>query len=368
MRTKAFRTLVGAVALAGVVGAMALPATAATTATGQRRVVVPLGHSIQKAINESPPGTVIVLEPGEYQESVQIRKDDITLQGAGASEDGTILVPPAKLPNNLCRQLAKKSGVCVLATRFDHHQIVKTADGDTVTGIMFDGGWNNGVFAYGTTDLSIVNNGAENFHEYGFARFESSGGVIENNEASGTLPDAEAGVYVGDSPNAQAIIRGNDSRFSTFGVFVRHSHHVEVAFNDVDSNCQGIMVLDDGQSGGVGEIAVHDNIAHGNNEPCPPSDEAPPLQGGGILLLGAQNSTVWQNNVLSNSGDQVNSGGILLLSAAQFTGGSDPVGNSIHDNTAYRDSPADIIYDGSGSGNTFARNHCTTSVPAGLCT
>jgi nitrous oxidase accessory protein NosD len=363
MRNVAIRTAVAAVALAAVIGMGAIPASA--SGAGRHRVEVPLGHSIQKAINEAPPGTTIVLEPGVYKESVMIRKDEITLQGAGPGEDGTILMPPDKLPANACRQFAKGSGVCVLATHVKHGQITKTADNDVVTGITFDGGWNFGVFAFGTTGLKIINNEAENFHEYGFARFESSGGLIEGNEAFGLLPDAEAGVYLGDSPDAHAIIRNNSSSGSTFGVFVRHSHFVEVSTNDVDSNCQGIMILDDGQPGGVGDINVHDNKVHANNADCPGE---PPLAGGGILLLGASNSNVWRNLVLSNSGDQVNSGGILLLSSAPFTGGADPVGNRIHDNSAYQNAPADIIYDGSGSGNTFSRNHCDTSQPSGLCT
>ena len=365
MRHLLTRTAVAAVALAAFVGVLAVPAGAQNA---RHKVVVPLGHSIQKAINEAPPGTTIVLEPGIYRESVMIRKDEITLQGAGPGEDGTILMPPEKLPPNLCKRIAKWTGVCVLFTHREGNKITKTADNDVVTGITFDGGWNNGVFAFGTTGLQILNNEAENYHEYGFARFNSSGGIIAGNEAFGLLPDAEAGVYVGDSPHANAVIQGNDSHGATFGIFVRHSHGVEVSYNDLDANCQGIMVLDDGQKGGIGEVDVHDNKVHANNESCPPGDEGPPLSGGGILLLGAQNSTVWRNLVGSNTGHEVNSGGILLFSAAPFTGGADPVGNSIHDNSAYQNSPADIIYDGSGSGNVFKANHCGSSQPAGLCT
>jgi hypothetical protein len=159
MRHIVIRTAVAAVALAAFVGVAAIPA-GATAGSANHRVLVPLGHSIQKAINEAPPGTTIVLEPGIYQQSVMIRKDEITLQGAGPGEDGTILMPPAKLPANLCRKIAKWTGVCVLATHFDHGQITKTADNDVVTGITFDGGWNFGVFGYGTTGLQILNNEA----------------------------------------------------------------------------------------------------------------------------------------------------------------------------------------------------------------
>ena len=127
------RFLLAAMIVLAVLAVTALPATAGGTAIGAHKVFVSPGHSIQKAINESPPGTIIVLEPGVYRQSVQIRKDRITLQGSGASKEGTVLQPPAKYPPNLCRQFFKGTGVCILATRFDHGNIVKTADDDMWT-------------------------------------------------------------------------------------------------------------------------------------------------------------------------------------------------------------------------------------------
>ena len=174
-------------------------------------------------------------------------------------------------------------------------------------------------------------------------------------------------MYVGDSPNAHAVVRGNDVSGSLLGVFVRHSHGVEVAFNNLEGNCEGILYLDDGQPGGAGDGSIHDNVAHSNNLFCPGGEENPPAQGGGILLLGATNTSVWQNDVLANAGEQFNSGGIVLLSAAPFGGGSDVINDTVKDNTAFGNHPADIIWDGSGTGNVFTGNHCEVSVPVGLC-
>jgi hypothetical protein len=364
MRHQLIRSAIAALGVAAVVGAATLPATAAPASN---RVVVRLGHSIQQAINEAPPGTIIVLEPGVYAQSLQIRKDRITLQGAGASEDGTVLVPPADLPKNRCRKMTGGSGVCVIASRLDHGQVINPAVDDVVTGILFRDWPSMGVFGYGTDGLKITNNGATNYGEYGFARFNSTNSVMENNYAEGNGTTAEAGLYVGDSPNAHSIVRGNTvSGGNAFGVFVRHTQWVDVAFNNVSGNCQGILILDDGQPGGAGHAQVHDNVAQANNLFCPPNEEAPPLQGGGILLLGATNSSVWHNNVLGNKGEQINSGGIVLISAGPF-GGSDVINDLVQNNTSYSNSPADIIWDGSGSGNTFNANHCGTSQPSGLC-
>jgi parallel beta-helix repeat protein len=364
MRHHLFRSSIAVFGTSAVVALMAIPASAA--ATQAQRVVVPLGHSIQKAINEAPPGTTIVLEPGTYAQSFQIRKDHITVQGSGPSEDGTVLVPPADLPKNMCRRMTGGSGACVIASRMDHGQVINWAVGDTITGILFENWRGMGVFGYGTDGLTITNNAAVNYGGYGFARFNSMNSTIENNTAQGN-GTSEAGVYVGDSPAAHTVVRGNTiTGGNTWGVFVRHSHGVEVAFNNTSGNCEGIVGLDDGQPGGVGDLSIHDNVAHANNLFCPPN-EGPPLQGGGILLLGATDSSVWHNNVLGNQGDQVNSGGIVVFSASQFTGGSDPINDTIKNNTSFSNGPADIIWDGSGTGNTFTGNQCGVSMPSGLC-
>ena len=47
---------------------------------------------------------------------------------------------------------------------------------------------------------------------------------------------------------------------------------------------------------------------------------------------------------------------------------SDPEFDTIAHNTAFRDKPADLRWDGSGSNINFVANHCTTSIPAGSAT
>ena len=85
------------------------------------------------------------------------------------------------------------------------------------------------------------------------------------------------------------------------------------------------------------------------------------------MLLGATRTLVAGNSVAGNTGKQINSGGIVVASAKQLTGGSDPNFDTIARNTAYRDHPADLIWDGTGTNVTFTGNHCTTSLPPGLC-
>jgi hypothetical protein len=85
------------------------------------------------------------------------------------------------------------------------------------------------------------------------------------------------------------------------------------------------------------------------------------------LLLGATFTLVAHNSVLGNRGRQFNSGGIVVLSAAALTHGSNPNFDTITRNTAFGNHPADLRWDGTGIGVRFTANYCATSVPAGLC-
>jgi hypothetical protein len=56
--------------------------------------------------------------------------------------------------------------------------------------------------------------------------------------------------------------------------------------NRISRNCQGILVLDDGQRGGVGDAALVHNRVVKDNKLCPKNDEMPfDVKGGRILLL-----------------------------------------------------------------------------------
>jgi len=58
---------------------------------------------------------------------------------------------------------------------------------------------------------------------------------------------------------------------------------------------------------------------------------------------------------------------IVVLSARPITKGSNPNFDVIVRNTAFRNRPADLRWDGTGIGVQFRGNHCGTSNPPGLC-
>jgi hypothetical protein len=362
-----------AVALAaGLAGALVAPAVAAVKTsgnvvrTGTPRVVktgpsdwkVRRGGSIQAAVDAAQRGDTITIAPGTYRESVIITKNDITILGSGPRV--TRLVPPPDLGRGPCRG----NGICVFGKIGDHGQIRARTWGVEIRSVGLNKWPGMGLFAYGTAGLRLSNSEALHDGEYGFARFDSTGGAFFGNEARGA---GEAGFYLGDTLHAHATIADNRAVNNNLGFFIRHSHGVALNHNVAIGNCQGILVLDDGQPEGAGNIDIRYNVTNKNNKFCAGGGEAPPLRGGGILLVGAEDTTVGWNVVRNNTGNQINSGGIVLLSAKQITGGAPLMRNLVTHNLAYGNVPKDIRYDGSGKHNRFVANACATSNPGSIC-
>jgi hypothetical protein len=322
---------------------------------------------VQAAVNRASPGDTILLKPGIYHQSVQIRKNGITLRGSGDFRGGTVLRPPASVPKTVCNRGFGPTGVCILARKVNTRTgaVSLPVRNVTVTALRVIGFAANGVFGYGTVGLRVTRVEAINDGGYGISRFVSSRTLFADDTAIG---NDEAGFYVGDSPHAGTVVRDDRAVGNQFGIFIRHARHVVVKDNRVSRNCQGILVLDDGQPGGAGNVTIRENSVFKNNKLCPKNEDTPvTTQGGGILLLGATRTLVVRNSVAGNAGRQFNSGGVVMLSARKLTKGSNPRFDTIARNTAFRDHPADLIWDGTGTRVRFRANHCRRSAPRGLC-
>jgi Right handed beta helix region len=348
--------------------AVAQPAATAAQAWGSGRVIVVWpGHSIQAAVNRAKSGDTVLIKPGIYHQGVLIRKDGINLVGSGDSWHGTVLESPSHPKHNLCNQVFGSTGVCVFAKKVNARtgQILRRVHNVAVSKMLITGFGGSGVFGYGVNGMAVLHVSAIKDGGYGISRFRSSRTIFAYDTATG---NDEAGFYVGDSPHANAIVTHDYAAGNTIGIFIRHARHVLVYKNLVTRNCQGIFVLDDGQRGGVGNATIKKNAVIKNNKFCPKGGDQPiDLSGGGILLLGATHTRVLTNAVIGNKGSQVNSGGIVVASANPLTKGSNPRHDLIAHNAAFLNSPADLIWDGTGTGIRFVHNACKTSIPTGLC-
>ncbi len=343
------------------------PALAAASPRAASIIVVWPGQSIQAAVNHARPGDTVVVKPGVYHQGVLIRKNGITLLGSGNSWHGTVLRPPRHPQRNLCNKVFGPAGVCIFARKVDAKtgRVLRRVRNDTVSGMLITGFGGSGVFGYGTDGMVVTHVTAIRDGGYGISRFSSSRTPFAWDTAIG---NSEAGFYIGDSPHADALVTHDVASGNTLGIFVRHARHVKVYQNLVTKNCQGILVLDDGQRGGAGNTTIWKNAVLRNNKFCPKGGDNPTaLKGGGILLLGATRTRVLRNAVFGNQGREINSGGIVVASAHALTKGSDPKFDLIARNVAFRNQPAALIWDGTGTGIRFVANHCGKSVPAGLC-
>ncbi len=187
--------------------------------------------------------------------------------------------------------------------------------------------------------------------------------------------NGEPGIYIGDSHDAQAVLIGNTSIHNGvggegFGFLLRDSTNGRVIGNHATRNCVGFIFIDTGFNPAepLSDWTAQGNTANNNNGACPASPEFPAFSGTGILLGGTHAVDVTKNHVFSNRPaiDSQLSGGIVVASTASL-GGADPTDNVVSRNIAFHNKPADIVWDRTGTGNRFRRNHCALSMPSWIC-
>ena len=159
-----------------------------------------------------------------------------------------------------------------------------------------------GVFGFHTENLTVSHIVAINNAAYGVASFDGIGTTFTRNAVSGSH---DAGIYIGDSLEANAVVSHNRAWGNALGILVRHSQKAVVSDNEAWGNCIGVFLLADGQAGGSGQTAVLNNTVYANNEVCTQFNDAqflPILGGGGIVLAGSQQNLILQNVVRDNRG------------------------------------------------------------------
>lgn len=362
---KTLLSVAAAMAVAAATLATAGPAHAATVWT------VSPGQSIQAAVDAAQPGDTIRLAAGTYRESVQVERDDITIQGAGSGSGGTVLTPPAAFPDNHCGQ--HQAGICfrgsVDGTDGPTAHATAFVTGGRVTGVRIDG-FKVGISLSATDGTEADGNTVLHSGSYGVTDTVSKNSTISAN----VISDAgRAGVYVGNYniPGSHTVVTGNRLTGSAYGISSYDSSGVEVSRNAVTGSCSGFFSFSDSYRVPGGELLdVADNVFAADNADCPGQYGFPQaVQGSGVILVGATHATVRQNAVTDNVGPDPMSGGIVVLSSHVFDP-ADPTEEgdiSVSSNALHGNGPADLVWDGAGSNIVFTRNACGTSSPGGLC-
>jgi hypothetical protein len=356
---------------AGVVAAL----LGAAAPAGASDDLVQPGESIQAAIDDALPGDTITVAPGEFRENLTITKDDITLRGSGTGRHGTVLRPSLSPSTSPCTDAPEVSGICVLGSTDGAGPPVSDV---TIEDLTVDGFSGTGIDALNAEDYTVAHVRAHNNRGYGIAGFVLSGVRFLHSVAT---DNAEPGIYIGDSHDAQAVVIGNTSIHNGvggegFGFLFRDSSNGLVIGNHAARNCVGFNFIDSGfnEAEPLSDWTAQDNTANNNNGACPASPEFPAFSGTGILLGGTHAVAVTRNHVFSNRPTIASklSGGIVVASASSLGGASpasnvNPTDNILSRNVAFHNEPADIVWDLTGSGNRFQDNHCARSMPSRIC-
>ncbi|MFF7968467.1 nitrous oxide reductase family maturation protein NosD [Streptomyces sp. NPDC007903] len=337
-------------------GVGAVPAAAA-----HQTLVVRPGESIQKAVDAARAGDTVLVLPGTYHESVQIGTDRITLRGTGAR---TIVKPAAVKTGkdaNTCAQ--NGNGICVLGTK------TRNIEGVTVADLTVTGFTRAGVFGMATDRMTVRHVHAVDNDTWGIAQERSTGGVFRENVAE---RNGDAGLFLANTIKEEAgaydagrtLVEHNRLQDNRLGVTVRRLRNLTISDNGISGNCAGVFVVGDENTPKAGHLTVSRNRVSQNNKYCPKTERLPAIQGSGIVLTGVEQTLVTGNYVRGNAGKSPFSGGIVLFKSMVGATGDD---NRVDGNTLSANAPADLVNADTGKGNTFERNSCRASKPAGLC-
>lgn len=330
------------------------------------------GQSIQAAVGRAQPGDTIEIAPGVYHQHVILTKNGIHLVGTPGR---TILTAGPGQTAGPCGSPdapGQVMGICILG-HFTKTGPGTPVSGDSVWGITVTGFGGFGVLLLNASDITVSNTVAHDNKSYGISGFILSHVSYLHNVS---YNNGEPGFYIGDSVNAAARVIDNLSYnnglggVEGFGFLFRDSSFGVVQGNKAWGNCAGMAFADTGEDPLPDQgWWVSGNTLTANNRACAgASGGPPPVSGIGAVLLGTHHVTLSENTITGNhaTGPTLAAGGIVVASSKSI-GGADPTANVIVDNTVFHNSPFDILWDGSGSGNSFPNNDCGTSKPAWIC-
>ncbi|HEU5297689.1 MAG TPA: right-handed parallel beta-helix repeat-containing protein [Burkholderiaceae bacterium] len=359
-----------------------------------KTITVHAGESIRAALERANPGDRVQVMPGTYREgqlgdlnALTINKSGIDLIGmslpnrpvvldnAGGQSYGIWVSPPDSSGEQA--QSDTEHPPCGLVGTSIH--------GFSLSGFTVRGFGLHGVHLACVDGFALSRNVADANGEYGLFPIVSKNGSVSGNEVMNTQTDA--GIYVGQSENV--AIRDNHVHDNLLGIEVENSVSCSVEANRVHDNSFGIFVdllpflerkvQDDTRI--VGN-QVYNNNRRNTAEPDDLLGALPP--GIGILLTGADRTMVSGNAVTGNqfAGIGVTSLCLAFALQGQTCDGIDiepnPDGNRIVGNLVLGNGGipvgipvldalrADLVWDGTGTGNCWQGNTYATSVPAAL--
>jgi parallel beta-helix repeat protein len=342
---------------------LAAPPELSADRLGGADITVHAGGSIQAAVTAAAPGTVIRIEPGTYAEAIHVSTAGLRLVGARGHDGSGVVI---KNPGGKDQGIAVDPG----------------SNGFALVNVVVQGFAKNGVFLDGVDGFLLSRVTAQDNGEYGLFPVHSSHGVIERCRTSG---HNDTGIYVGQSHDI--VVRNSVAFANVNGIEFENSQRLRAFGNETYDNVVGILVvlLPGLDVKTTSDNLVADNKVHDNNHVnfAPAGDLASFVPtGSGILVIGAKRTRVERNVITGNRFTGIGVASTLALGALAGLPPSafadiqpDPAQVRIVDNAVTGNGGAppllvfptvDLLWDGSGTGNCWARNRFRTSFPATL--
>lgn len=356
----------------------------AVRATSSRTIVVRPGQSIQAAIDGAAPGDRILVMAGTYTEAGQpcpqnpadtcalvISKDGIALVGVPKGRHGVVLQNPGGQTDGIA--IARTGDPACLT---DPSMRVS---GSMLAGFTVNGFDEDGVFLFCVDGWRVTHVRATANPDYGIFPSHVGAGRVDHSFASGAN---DTGIYVGQSHDV--LVDHNVATGNVSGYEIENSTGVRLTANTAEGNTGGILSF----TLPFLDVKVNDhnridhNVVVDNNKPntCEPGEDVcfVPV-GSGIGLAAADHNTVDHNRITGNDSFGVlvanvcaalqippsvcsqldiepNSDGTRVVSDRVFGNGLDPDPNDPLPG-------ADLVWDGTGTDNCWAKNAYGTSFP-----
>lgn len=321
-------------------------------------VHVPEDASLTDAGGLVADGGLILIAPGTYAESLDVRGDDVTVRG----EDRNTVI--------LDGELTRSNGVVGTGERITVENLTVRnflQNGVLITGVTDENGAGVArgpdgylpdqtpppVPGYLVQKVTANNNGL-----YGIYAFNRTDGVIRDNLSSG---GSDSGVYVGQCAECNALVQGNVITLNASGLELANASHVVVTGNRIVGNRIGISVLSNylEAHGPTASVQIVGNVIADNNETLTP-EQASGAFGVGVGLGGTVDADVRANLITGNSAV-----GVWVTSSEDFA----PTGTTVAGDS-FSGNGLDIAYAPSataaGSDNCFTIDATVTTAPAGL--
>lgn len=236
-------------------------------------IVVPAQLStIQAAVDVAREGTTILVAPGVYEESVQIRTKGITIRGA---RRGSVIIDG---------EVKRANGIVVAASEV------------TVQNLTVRNHTSNGVLISAQRDFRVSYVTASNNALFGIHAFDAQRGVIEQSYASGSAN----GFYVGHCKPCDVVVRGNVAERNAVGYEGAHaSGGMFVLGNRFSGNRVGLAANVQRED----DVTFVGNLVSDNDEALSPA-KADGAFGLGMSIT-ASPRTVFHNLVTGNPGGDV---------------------------------------------------------------